>query len=103
MKLKTWEPDEEEELLKLYCVDNWSVIEIAEYFGKNNRSIISKLVKLKVYKKPEPKTEKRSVKIMIQELESILGIELDSVNIYKKQNLEAIVDAIKLKFSKEQS
>jgi hypothetical protein len=103
MKLRTWEPDEEDELLKLYCEDNWSILEIAEYFGKNNRSIISKLVKLKVYRKPEPKAQKRSVKHMIQELEQLLDIQLDSVNIYKKQNLEALVDAVKLKVTKEQS
>lgn len=101
MKLKTWEPDEEEELLKLYCDNQWTVNDLAEYYGKNTRSIISKLVKMKVYVKPDAKKNKRSVKHMIQELETLLNIELDSVNIYKKQNLELIVDAIKAKSSNE--
>ena len=53
MNVRVWDKEEEEELVKLYCDDGMDVLEIAEYFGKNNRSIISKLVQLKVYKKPE--------------------------------------------------
>ena len=61
MNVRVWDKEEEEELVKLYRDDGMDVIDIAEYFGKNNRSIISKLVQLKVYRKPEvDKSGKRS-------------------------------------------
>lgn len=99
MTIKVWDKEEENELIMLYCEKGQSVSEIAEYFGKNNRSIISKLVKLKKYKKPEQdKANKRSVKSMIIDLERILDIQLEGVNLSKKSNLELLVEAIKLKF-----
>lgn len=99
MNVRVWDKEEEEELIKLYCHDGMDVNEIAEYFGKNNRSIISKLVQLKVYKKPEiDKNAKRSVKSMVIDLERILGITLDGLNLSKKSNLEMLVDAVKLRF-----
>lgn len=100
MKIKAWEDEDVVELIKLYTEEGKTVEYLAEYFGKNNRSIISKLVKLRIYKKVEQdKAPKRSVKHMIQELEHILDIQLDTINIYKKQNLEIIVDAIKNKIN----
>lgn len=102
MNIRVWDKEEEEELVKLYCDDGKDVLEIAEYFGKNNRSIISKLVQLKVYRKPEvDKNNKRSVKSMIIDLEKILDISLDGVNLSKKSNLEILVDAIKLRFEQD--
>jgi hypothetical protein len=99
MNVRVWDKEEEEELVKLYCDDGMEVLDIAEYFGKNNRSIISKLVQLKVYKKPEvDKSGKRSVKSMIIDLEHMLDITLDGVNLSKKSNLEILVDAVKLRF-----
>lgn len=98
MNIRVWSKEQEEELLNLYCTEEMSIEEIAEHFEKNNRSIISKLVQLKVYKKPEiEKSDKRTVKSMILELENILGIEIAGVNLSKKSNLEALVDAIKNK------
>jgi hypothetical protein len=102
MKIKAWEEEDVAELIMLYTDQNQSIEYIAEYFGKNTRSIISKLVKLKIYKKPEPvKESKRSVKQMVNELEDLLDIQLDTVNIYKKQNLEIIVNAIKTKLEQD--
>ena len=99
MNVRVWDKEEEEELVKLYCDNGMDVLEIAEYFGKNNRSIISKLVQLKVYKKPEiDKSGKRNVKSMIIDLERMLDINLDGVNLSKKSNLEILVDAVKLRF-----
>jgi hypothetical protein len=99
MNVRVWNEEEEAELVKLYLTDEMEVTDIAEYFGKNNRSIISKLVQLKIYKKPEiDKSGKRSVKSMIIDLESMLGITLDGVNLSKKSNLEILVDAVKLRF-----
>lgn len=99
MNVRVWNEEEEAELIKLYTVDGMDVYDIAEYFGKNNRSIISKLVQLKIYKKPEiDKSGKRSVKSMIIDLERMLEITLDGVNLSKKSNLEILVDAVKLRF-----
>lgn len=98
MNLRLWSPEEEQELVRLYVEEELSVSEIAEHFSKKTRSIISKLVQLKVYKKPtEDKPEKRSVKNMLLELEQMLGIEIDGLNLNKKSNLEKVVDGIKLK------
>ena len=36
---------------------------------------------------------------MVIELEDMLGISIDGVNLTKKTNLEALVDAIKLRLS----
>jgi transposase-like protein len=99
MNIRVWNPEEEAELLQLYVEKKQSVQEIAEYFGKNDRSIISKLVQLRVYRKLDSssKPPKRSVKNMLIEIEQLLEVELDSANISKKQNLETILDAIKQK------
>jgi hypothetical protein len=98
MNTKAWNPEEEAELIKLYMEENYEVIEIAEHFGKKPRSIISKLVQLKIYQKPEEaKLDKRSVKSMVIELEKILGIQIEGLNLTKKANLEKVVDGIKLK------
>jgi transposase-like protein len=102
MNIRVWSPEEEQELVRMYCDEDMDVLSIAEYFGKNNRSIISKLVQLKVYRKPEvDKKNKRSVKSMIIELEKTLDISLDGVNLSRKSNLEILVDAIKLRFDLE--
>jgi transposase-like protein len=99
MNVRVWSAAEEEELLRLYCENDMSVTEIAEHFVKNNRSIISKLVQLKVYKKPNTnRKNKRSVKNMVIYLEKVLNIRLDGVNLSRKANLEILVDAIKLRF-----
>lgn len=98
MNTRVWNEEQEKQLLNLYCVEEKNVEEIAEFFDKNHRSVISKLVQLKVYKKPEiEKPERRTVKSMILELEDILGVTLEGVNLSKKENLEVLVDAIKNK------
>lgn len=98
MNNRIWQEEQEKELINLYCEQDKSVEDIAEHFNKNNRSIISKLVQLKVYKKPEAvKINKRTVKSMIIDIEKMLSIELEGVNLNKKSNLETLVDAIKAK------
>jgi transposase-like protein len=100
MNVRIWNEEQERELLKLYCEQEKDVEDIAEHFGKNTRSIISKLVQLKVYRKPEiSKSNRRTVKSMIIELENILDISIEGVNLSKKENLELLVDAIKNKIS----
>jgi transposase-like protein len=99
MNIRVWSEEEEQQLVKLYRDDKMDVLEIAEYFGKNNRSIISKLVRLKIYEKPNAKkSTKRSVKSMITDIEKMLDITLDGVNLSKRSNLEILTNAIKLRF-----
>jgi hypothetical protein len=99
MNNKVWSDEEEQELIKLYRDDKMDVSYIAEYFGKNNRSIVSKLVRLKIYIKPNAnKSTKRSVKSMITDIEKMLDIELEGVNLSKRSNLEVLTNAIKLRF-----
>jgi transposase-like protein len=102
MNVRVWSKEEEDELISLYCEQEYDITDIAEHFGKNTRSIISKLVQLKVYKKPEiDKSGKRSVKSMILDLEKMLGITLEGVNLSKKSNLEILVDAVKLRLEQD--
>lgn len=98
MNGKAWNPEEELELIRLYTEDELEVTEIAEHFGKKPRSIISKLVQLKIYQKPnDDRPDKRSVKSMVIELERILDIEIEGLNLTKKSNLEKVADGIKIK------
>lgn len=98
MNARVWSKEQEEELLKLYCTEEQDIEAIAEHFDKNTRSIISKLVQLKAYRKPEvTRGDKRTLKSMIMELEKMLDISIDGVNLSKKSNLENLVDAIKNK------
>jgi len=103
MSIKTWSDEQEKELIYLYTVDNMhNVHELAEHFGKGYRSVISKLVQLKVYIKPEVDDNKtQTVKIMLRELENMLDIEIDGTNLNKEENLVRLVDALKIKLGYE--
>jgi Fe2+ transport system protein B len=63
------------------------------------RSVISKLVQLKIYEKPELDEEDKSltVKVMLRELEEILGVEVIGTNLNKKENLSKLLESIKKK------
>ena len=50
MSIKAWSDEQEAELVKLYTEKNVKdVYELAEIFDKGYRSVISKLVQLKIY------------------------------------------------------
>ena len=51
MSNKAWSDEEEHELIKMYTGENpeQDIYTIAEYFKKKPRSVISKLVQLKIY------------------------------------------------------
>lgn len=100
MSVKAWNDEQEVELIKLYTEEGQKdVHELANHFSKGYRSVISKLVQLKIYEKPIIEDEDRSqtVKVMLRELEDMLGIEVDGVNLNKKENLFKLVNAIKQK------
>ena len=98
MSVKAWNDEQEAELIKMYTEDEVKdVYELASHFSKGYRSVISKLVQLKIYEKPEINEEDKSqtVKVMLRELEDILGIEVEGTNLNKKENLSALLEAIK--------
>ena len=100
MSIKAWNDEQEQELIRIYTEDEQKdVHQLAEHFSKGYRSVISKLVQLKIYEKPEIEEDDKSqtVKVMLRELEEILDIEVDGVNLNKKENLYKLVNAIKQK------
>ena len=100
MSVKAWNDEQEAELIKLYTEEGLKdVYELASHFSKGYRSVISKLVQLKIYEKPIVEEEDRSqtVKVMLRELEEILEIEVEGVNLNKKENLVKLLNAIKQK------
>ena len=100
MSVKAWNDEQEAELIKLYTEDEQKdVHELANHFSKGYRSVISKLVQLKIYEKPiiEDEDKSQTVKVMLRELEDILEIDVDGVNLNKKENLFKLLNAIKQK------
>jgi len=98
MSIKAWSDDQEVELIRLYTEEGQKdVHELAKYFSKGYRSVISKLVQLKIYEKPEIAEEDKSqtVKVMLRELEDILVIQVEGTNLNKKENLSQLLEAIK--------
>lgn len=88
MSIKAWNDEQEQELIQLYTKENKKdVYELAEHFSKGYRSVISKLVQLKIYEKPVIEDDQKylTVKVMLRELEDILGIEVDGTNLNKKR------------------
>ena len=98
MSVKAWNDEQEAELIKMYTEDDVKdVYKLASHFSKGYRSVISKLVQLKIYEKPEINDEDKSqtVKVMLRELEDILNIRVDGTNLNKKENLSMLLNAIK--------
>jgi|TARA_R100001510_G_C7570326_1_gene146966 hypothetical protein len=100
MSVKAWNDEEESQLIKMYTEDSIKdVYVLAENFGKGYRSVISKLVQLKIYEKPQiDETEKgQTVKVMLRQIEEMLDIQIEGTNLNKKENLSSLLDAIKSK------
>ena len=98
MSIKAWNDEQELELIKMYTENNVKdVYEVASHFSKGYRSVISKLVQLKIYEKPEINEDDKSltVKVMLRELEDMLEIEIEGTNLNKKENLSILLNAIK--------
>lgn len=98
MSVKAWADEEEKELINKYLHEEIEdPHELSEFFpGKGYRSVISKLVQLKIYKKPSNKEEEKSktVKVMLREIENMLEIDVEGTNLNKKSNLVKLVEAI---------
>ena len=96
MSNRAWSQEEERELIRRYENITKDVHELEDYFGKPYRSVISKLVQLKIYEKPqeEPIDKGKTVKIMLRDLETMLEIEIEGTNLNKKNNLCNLVTAV---------
>jgi len=105
MSTKTWSSEQESELTRLYTVENRKDIhELANHFDKGYRSVISKLVQLKIYEKPVIIEDKsQTVKLMIRDLEEILNIDILGTNLNKKENLVKVMKALKHRLGIEDS
>ena len=100
MSVKAWNDEEEAQLIKMYTEDDViDVYVLADNFTKGYRSVISKLVQLKIYEKPQiDETEKgQTVKVMLRQIEEMLDIQIEGTNLNKKENLSSLLDAIKSK------
>ena len=98
MSVKAWSDEQENVLISLYTKDSIKdVHELAKHFGKGYRSVISKLVQLKIYEKPEiDEADKgQTVKVMLRDLENLLEIQVEGTNLNKKENLFKLLTAIK--------
>lgn len=102
MSVKTWNNEQEAELTALYIAqEEKDVHALATHFGKGYRSVISKLVQLKIYEKPQVDEEVKAstVKVMLRDLEEMLDIEIEGTNLNKKENLTKLVQALKEKLN----
>jgi len=100
MSIKAWSDEQEAKLISLYTEDSIKdVHELATFFGKGYRSVISKLVQLKIYQKPEEfeDNKTKTVKTMLREIEEHLDIEIEGINLNKKENLVKLVTALHAK------
>ena len=103
MSIKTWSDEDEAELIKLYTTEGVKdVYELASMFNKGHRSVISKLVQLKIYEKPmvDESGKAQSVKVMLREIENMLEIRIEGHNLNKKDNLILLVEALRKKVKK---
>ena len=103
MSVKAWSDEEEAELIKLYKEqDEKDVNILATHFGKGYRSVISKLVQLKIYEKPRGDENRQimTVKPMLRDIESLLTIQIEGTNLNKKSNLINLVTALKERLAK---
>ena len=102
MSVKAWNDEQENELISLYTKEGIKdVHELAKHFEKGYRSVISKLVQLKIYEKPQiGEAEKgQTVKVMLRDLEDLLEIQVEGTNLNKKENLYKLLTAIKDKLN----
>ena len=102
MSVKAWSDEQEAELIRLYTEEDMKdVNELGEHFKKGYRSVIFKLVQLRIYEKPvdEDREGSRTVKTMLRDLETMLEIEIEGTNLNKKSNLTKLVHALEQKLA----
>jgi len=99
MSVKAWSDEDAARLIQLYD-EGFTVDELAKVFGKGYRSVISKLVQLRIYRKPDSENQRmgETVKEMLIYIEQVLDIEIEGTNLNKKSNLVTLVEAIRQKF-----
>lgn len=96
---RNWNEEDTNKLLHLYTVEGMNPYAIADIMDKNYRSVISKLVQMKIYKKPSDDPEvidrQRTVKQMLIEIEKLLNIKIPHLSFTRKESVEILLNAIK--------
>ena len=103
VSVKAWSDEEEAALIRLYKEENQKDVNVlAEHFNKGYRSVISKLVQLKIYEKPRSDENRQvmTVKTMLRDIEALLAIQIEGTNLNKKSNLINLVTALKERLAK---
>lgn len=98
MSAKAWNEQDEAALIVKYTEENVKDVHaLAEHFNKGYRSVISKLVQLRIYEKPEVEEQDKTdtVKTMLRDLERLLDIEIEGTNLNKKENLAKLMKALR--------
>lgn len=98
MSAKAWNEQDEAALIVKYTEENVKDVHLlAEHFNKGYRSVISKLVQLRIYEKPEIEEQDKTdtVKTMLRDLERLLDIEIEGTNLNKKENLAKLMKALR--------
>jgi len=105
-------PEDTKKMLSMYLNSNkkeYDLLQISLEFEVPKRSLISKLVGMKVYEPiNRPGTKAKSAKVLIHELENMLGCEFGQgdtggYNLNRRDNAVLLVNAIreKLEIDKE--
>lgn len=105
MSAKAWSEQDEATLIIKYTEENIKDVHVlAEHFNKGYRSVISKLVQLKIYEKPQVEEQDRTdtVKTMLRDLERMLDIEIEGTNLNKKENLAKLMKALRNKLGSDE-
>jgi len=87
-----WNKQTTEKLLELYA-EGWEPDELAVEFARSKTSIINKLVKEKVYRKP-PEKEVVTKKMLVRRLNKVMGAELYSAEKMNKNELLWLVEQL---------
>ena len=102
MGIRQYTDEETSDLEHIYLKVSQDIDEIAEALGRDRRSVIAKLVSMKIYINPPEKEKKRTGKMLIRQLEDMLDIRFENhlnslgqINLNGKANLGLIMDAVK--------
>ena len=86
--------EDEVALISNDYVEGMSIQDLADKYNKQPRSLISKLVHLKIYV-PPVKEKCITNKMLYRELEEITDIQFESSSLHKKQDIEKLLEWIR--------
>lgn len=84
-----WEERETNNLIKLY-EELQDPHKVGKEMNISYRSVIGKLVSLQLYNPPKEEKREPTVKQMVRDIEEYFGIEFETENMNKKENVKKI-------------